>query len=154
LFGTAQPRAQLVQLQVRQVEITEAVLVQGLCMFPSASQPGDDGGLPVAEDPFGRRSVQSFGQRREDHGDLMRGSFQTVQGRVAASLAAKGLDLLGTAMLAIPDQRVDVRLGDPEVPALLIGTGEALCIYAFGSSSPAFHLVPGPHRQRRWSHNR
>ena len=45
---------------------------------------------------------------REDHGDLLRGSFQTVQWRVAASteggaasLTAKGLNLLGLAMRAI-----------------------------------------------------
>jgi hypothetical protein len=111
----AEPGAQFVQLQVRELEMAEGAFVQDLCMFPSASQPGDDGGLPVAKDPFGRRSVKSFGQRREDHGDLRRGSFQTVQGRMAASTeggaasrASKGLDLLGTTMRAIPDQRVDV----------------------------------------------
>jgi hypothetical protein len=32
-----------------------------------------------------------------------------------ASLTAKGLDALGLAMLAIPNQRVDVSIGDAEV---------------------------------------
>jgi hypothetical protein len=48
--------------------------------------------------------------------------FQPVQGcvtpgseRGAASLTAKGLNLLSTTMLAIPNQRVDVSIGDAEV---------------------------------------
>jgi len=49
----------------------------------------------------------------------------------------------------ISHQRMDVRIGDPAVRALQIGTGETLRVYAFGSSSPAFDLAPGPHRQRR-----
>ena len=74
--------------------------------------------------------------------------------RGVAGLTAKGLDLLGTAMLAIPDKRVDVSIGDPEVRALLIGTGEALRVYAFGSSSPAFDLAPGPYWCWRWPSSR
>jgi len=33
----------------------------------------------------------------------------------AAGRASKGLDLLSTAMLAIANQRVDMRLSDPKV---------------------------------------
>jgi hypothetical protein len=58
-------------------------------------------------------------------------------------LTAKGLDALGMAMLAIPNQRVDVSIGDPEVRALLIGTGEAFGGYPLGGSPAAFHLTPG-----------
>jgi hypothetical protein len=87
--------------------------------------------------------------------------FQTIQRGVAsrtergsAGLRAKGLDALGLAMLAISDQRVDLSIGDPGVWALLVGTGETLGVYAFGSSSPAFHLAPGPHRKRQRSSTR
>src|SRR6266516_3210944 len=66
----------------------------------------------------------------------------------AASLTAKGLDLLGTAMLAIPNQSVDVSVGDSKVRALLVGTGEAFGVYPLGCSPAAFHLTPGVHRQR------
>ena len=62
LCGAAEPRAQLVQLQVRKVEVTEAVLVQRLCMFASTSQPGGDGGLAVAEDPLGGGWVEPFSE--------------------------------------------------------------------------------------------
>ena len=156
LCGAAEPRAQFVQLQMREVEMAEGALVQGLCVLASSGQPGGDGGLSVAEDPFSGRRVQPFGECRQHYGDLVRGSFQTVQGGVApstergaASLAAKGLDLLGTAMLAIPDKGVDVRISDPEVGALLIGTGKTLGVHSLGGSPPAFDLAPGAHRRRR-----
>jgi hypothetical protein len=91
----------------------------------------------------------------------MGGGFQTVQGSVASSTergvagrASKGLDLLSTTMGAIPNQGVDVSVCDPEVRALLVGTGETLGVYAFRGSPPAFDLAPGAHRQRRWPLNR
>src|SRR5260221_7309081 len=155
LLGVAQPGAEFVQLEVRKLEVAEAVLVQGLCMFPCANEPGGDGGLTLTEDPFGRGSIQSFGQRRQDHGYLMRGSFQTVQRRVAsstergaASRTSKGLDALGTAMLAVPNQRVDLIISDAEVGALMVGAGGALGVESLGGSPPAFHLAPGTRRRR------
>ena len=111
----AQPGAQLVQLQVWEVEMAEEALVQGLRVLASTGQPGSDGRLSKAEDTLGSRRIQPFGQRRQDHCDLVRGSFQTVQGgaapgseRAAASRASKGLDLLSTTVLAIPDERADL----------------------------------------------
>src|SRR5215469_6623686 len=70
----------------------------------------------------------------------------------AASLTAQRLDPLGLAMLSIADQRMNVSISDAKVRALLIGTGEALRVYAFGSSAPAFDLAPGARRRR--AHNR
>ena len=135
LSGAAQPGAQFVQLEVREPEMAEAVLVQGPYMFPCTRQPRRDGGLSIAEDSRSGRRIQSFGERREHHGDLTGRSFQTIQGGVAsgserhvASLAAKRLDALGLAMRAIPDQGVDMSICDPGVRAQLVGTGEALCV--------------------------
>jgi hypothetical protein len=54
LSGAAQPSSQFIQLDMRQPEIGKEALVQGLCMLTSASEPGGDGGLSVAEDPLGR----------------------------------------------------------------------------------------------------
>ena len=51
LSGAAQPGSQFIQLDMRELEIGEEAPVQGLCMLPSASQPGGDGGLTIAEDP-------------------------------------------------------------------------------------------------------
>ena len=135
--------------------MAKEALVQGLCMLASTSQPGGDGGLSIAEDPLGCRRVQSFGQRRKDHSDLVRGSFQTIQRRVApgseravARLAAKGLDPLGPTMPAVPDKRMEVSVSDPAVRALRVRTGEAVGVHALGCSSAAFHLTPRPHWHR------
>src|SRR5215471_21722291 len=114
-------------------------------MLASPRQPGGDGRLSKAEDPRSRGRVEPFGQRREHHGDLVRGSFQPVQGGVvpgsergATRLTPKGLDRLSTAMLAVPDQRVDASVCLAKVRALPVGTGEAFGVDAFGGSSAAF----------------
>jgi hypothetical protein len=116
--------------------------------------------LSKAENPFSGGWGQSFGQRREHHGDLLRRSFQPVQGGVETGCesdvtgrASKGLDPLGTAMRAIPNQGMDVSVCDPRGGALVVGAGEALGVYAFGGSSAAFHLAPGAYRSRRRSHS-
>jgi hypothetical protein len=140
------------------MEMAEEALVQRLSMLKSASQPRRDGGLSKAEDAFSRGSVQPFGQRREHHGDLLGGSFQMVQRRIASSAepgaarrTSERLDRFSAAMLAIPDERMDVGVSDPEVQTLLIGTGETLGIDAFGGTSPAFDLAPGAYWSRYWS---
>jgi len=156
LSGTAEPGAQFVQLEVRDMQVAEGVLMEELSVLACASEPPCDGRLPITEDAFSRGRVQPFSQGGEHHDDLVRGSFQTVQRSVASStergaalLAAKGLDLLSLTMLAIPNQRVDPRIGDAEVHALLIGTGKILGIDAFGRSPTTFDLAPGAHRSRR-----
>src|SRR5438876_8129318 len=97
------------------------------------------------------------GQRSEHHGDLVRGSFQPVEGRDAAGseritigLTAKRLDALGMPMFAIADEGMDMNIGDPVVGALLVRTGESLGVHPFGCAPAAFHLTPQTHRSRRW----
>ena len=134
--------------------------MQGLRVLASASQPGGDGGLPIAEDPLSGRRVQPFGECRQHHCDLTGGSFQTAQGGVApssergaAGLAAKGLDAFSMAMCAIPNECMNVSIGDPGVRALLVRTGEALGVHPLGCASAAFHLAPGADRRRHRPHN-
>jgi len=153
LFGTPQPCAQFIQLHVRELEVAEIVRVKGLSVLASTREPGGDGGRPGAEDPRGRRRIQPFRKRREDHGDLLGRGFQPVQRGVESSteggatrLTTERLDALETAMLAIPDERVNLRIGVCEVGALRVGTGVTLGIDAFGSTSPAFDLAPGAYR--------
>ncbi len=155
----AEPCSEFVQLQMWEVQMAEGALMQDLCMFASTRQPGDDGGLSKAEDPCGSGRVQPFSQRRQDHGDLVRGGVQTIQGGVApgserglAGLTAKGLDPLGMPMPAISDEGMDVSIGDPEIGTLLVGTGEALRIHTLGCSPSAFHLTPGAYWRRGRSH--
>ncbi len=83
--------------------MAERVLMQPLSMLARARQPRGDRDLTGTEDPRGRRRIQPFCKRREDHGDLPGRGFQAIQGGVASSterdmagLAAKRLDPLGT----------------------------------------------------------
>ena len=115
------------------MEVAEAALVQGLGVLACTGEPPRDGGWSKAENPRSSGRIQPFGQCREHHGDLLGGGFQAIQGRVpssaergAARLTAKRLNALVLAMLAIPDQRVDLSIGDPTIHALLIGAGVAL----------------------------
>src|SRR6266849_1340389 len=85
LCGAAQPGSQLIQLEMWEPEVAEGALVQGLCVLASASQPGGDGGLPVAEDTLCSGRIQPFGERRQHHRDLLRGGFQAIQGGMASS---------------------------------------------------------------------
>jgi hypothetical protein len=59
LLIAAQPGAQFVQLEMRDVEVAEAALMEDLSVSACASEPRGDGGLTVAEDPFGSGSIQS-----------------------------------------------------------------------------------------------
>ncbi|HEX6555073.1 MAG TPA: hypothetical protein VF026_20070 [Ktedonobacteraceae bacterium] len=65
-------------------------------------------------------------------------------------LTPKGLNLLGTAMLAIPNQRVYSSVSIAKVRALPVRTGKPFGGYAFGGSPSAFHLRSGTYRQRCW----
>src|SRR5216683_6698003 len=112
------------------MQMAEEALVQNVRVPACTREPGGDGGLLVAEDAFGRRWVQPFSQRRQDHSDLLRRGFHPVQRRVApgteggvARLAAKGLDPLDLAMLAIANQRMHVRIRVGKVEARSVGTG-------------------------------
>jgi|SRR5215469_1597603 len=72
-----------------------------------------------------------------------KGVWRRARERGTAGLTTKGLDALETAMRAIAHQRMYVCIGDAKVGAISVGTGEALGVYALGSSPPAFHLAPG-----------
>jgi len=106
-----------------------------------------------------RTDVPSSQHSRQHDCDLLGGGFQTVQGGVTpgcergvAGRASKCLDPLGLAMLAISDEGMDVRISDPGVGALLVGTSEALGGYSLGGSPTAFHLTPGAYWRRGRSH--
>ncbi len=79
--------------------------------------------------------------------------------RSEAGLTAKRLDPLGTAMLAISDEGMDVSSGDPAVRALLIRTGVALGVHADGALPGGFsphardvqEQAVALHPTRQWS---
>jgi hypothetical protein len=53
------------------------------------------------------------------------------------------LSTMSHGSTAIPDQGMNVSIGDPEVRAPVVGTGETLSVYAFGGSPPVFDLGQG-----------
>src|SRR5215469_14091900 len=57
---------------------------------------------------------------------MIQGGVASSTERGSASLTTVRLDLLGLAMLAIPNQRMNVSVCDPGVRTLRVGTSEAL----------------------------
>ena len=98
LCSAAQPRAEFVQLQVGDLQVAEAALMEDLSVAACASEPCRDGGLTITEDPQGFGWVQTFGECSEHHGDLLGGGFQMVQGSIVSSaLSWCGKQDLGTS---------------------------------------------------------
>jgi hypothetical protein len=136
--------------------------MEELSVLACASQPRGAGGLTGALRPVGprkhpdlrpvQRAPWRSGARKCSDGTG--GVAPSTEGG-AASRASKGLDVLGTARLAIPDKRVDGSSGDPEGGALLSGTGQACGGYPSGGLpgglSPHARGVLG---QRQVSHLR
>jgi hypothetical protein len=97
-----------------------------------ASELRSDGSLTVALRCVRLRKDPVLPRARDPHhGDLARGSFQTIQGRVASSTeggatgeTSKCLDPFSTAMGAIPHQGVHSSVSDAKVRALLVRAGE------------------------------
>jgi hypothetical protein len=135
--------------------------VQSLSVRTSTREPAGYGRLLEAENTFTSGSVQPFGECREHHCDLLRGSFKPVQWTVASStergvagLTTKRLDPLSMTVLPIADESMDVSVSDSKLGALLVRTGEALGGYPPGCSPAAFHLSPRSHRSRRCASTR
>ena len=61
----AQPRAQFIQLDMREPEMGEETFMQGVCMRACARQPGGDRGLSKAENSRGREIGSSPSARAE-----------------------------------------------------------------------------------------
>jgi hypothetical protein len=62
LSDAAEPRAQFVQLQVREPEMAKEALVQGVRVLACTSEPSRNSGLSKAEDPLGGGNIKPFGQ--------------------------------------------------------------------------------------------
>ena len=78
---------------------------------PARARKARDGGLSGSENALCSGRIQSFGQRRQDHGDVLGRGFQAIQGGVAsgaesgtAGLTTECLNTLSLAMLAIPEK--------------------------------------------------
>jgi hypothetical protein len=66
-----QPRAQFIQLQMREHKVAEGALMQRLGMGSSPHQPACDRGMSHAKDTLRRRDIQSFRQGTQHEGHAM-----------------------------------------------------------------------------------
>ena len=64
LCGAAEPGSNFVQLQVRDVQVVEAALMEDFSVPACTREPPRNRGLLKAENPHSRRRIQSFGQPR------------------------------------------------------------------------------------------
>ena len=110
----AEPGAQFVELEVREVELLEEAVVQGRAVCASPRQPSRDGGVAMPEHPHGGGDREPFGQRRQHFGNPLGCGFEPVERRIAAraegrptGLAAQGLDSFALPMRAVTDQGMD-----------------------------------------------
>jgi hypothetical protein len=71
VLRAAQPGSQFIQLEVREPKMAAEALVQGVRVPACTREPPRNRGVSKAEDPFSRRRIQPFGQRREHHSDLL-----------------------------------------------------------------------------------
>ncbi len=100
----AQARSQLIQLHMRNHEIAERALMQGLGMRSCPQQPARDGDMPDPKNTLPCRQIQPFRQGTEHQRYPMRRRFQPIQRRVetcaegrATRLTAPPLDPLSSA---------------------------------------------------------
>src|SRR5215472_2956631 len=125
--------------------VNQVVMVA--CRLPKIREAAD-GSSPSASAESTMATCWEGGFRR------YMGVLRRARERGAALLAAKRLDRLSLAMLAIPNQRVELIIGVAEVGALRVRTSEAHGGDALRSSSLTFHLTPGTYRRRRWPSTR
>ena len=140
LCGAAQPGAPFVQLDIRQLELTEKMRVQAVRVLPCAGRPGDDRRLPVALRPA--RLRKGPGLRTEQIGPwraFCAGVFSRYTG-----VWRRALNLLWQAgprivwireavpCLPSPKSRVDLSVCDPAVCALWGRTSEAVGLHPSG----------------------
>jgi hypothetical protein len=76
---TAQPRAQFVELDVRQVEVAKDAVVQRRAVCPGPREPGGNGRMTMAEEVHRGGHREPFRQRSQYLRNTLRCSFQAVQ---------------------------------------------------------------------------
>ena len=152
-----QPRAQLVEVHVREMQPLKGAIVQRCAVFPRSHQPSRDGRVPMPEHPHGRGDIHPLRQRRQHLANPVGCRFKPIERGVAwraearaTCLTAQRLDALAPPLSAIAHQGMDLRIGDRILQACAVGAGEALGVTAFRCAAPAFPLAPGRHGGIRW----
>src|SRR5262249_38757343 len=150
VHAAPQPSAELVELDMQQVQVPQGAVVQRRTVPPRTCQPGGDGSGTVAKNPHGSGHREPFGHGRQHLTYALGRRFEPIEWRVstgrkrgATGLAAQRLDALYFPLSSVADQRMDVRIRDLIVLAGAVGAGEPLGIDPFGRTATAFDLTPG-----------
>jgi hypothetical protein len=116
-------------------------------MLAGAREPTSDCVFRGGENAGGGAEAEAFGDGMEDLGNTPGWRLQTIEWGIPAGrdlsftgLAEEILDRLVAAVIAVADQGVDGRVGDPEVPAIRVGTGVPPGVDGFLAAAGAFAL--------------
>jgi hypothetical protein len=101
---SAEPGADLVLVDVRQLKILEEVVVHCGAVLAGPREPGGDRGLAMPEHPYGSGDIESFRQGRQHLRNPLGRGFKSIQRRIAASTkgGATGLAAQGLSALRFP----------------------------------------------------
>ncbi len=134
------------------MQVPQGAVVRRRAMHAGPYEPGGDGGVAMAKDARGCGHIQPFRKRREDFANAVGRGFEAIQRSIAAraegghaGLTAQRLSALAPPVGAVADQGVDLRVGTLLVHAGGRGTGEPVCVDAFGRTASAFNRRPGRH---------
>jgi hypothetical protein len=150
----AQPRANLVQLHVRQLEMMEPALVEGCAMLTGPREPSRDRGGTMAEHSYRRRDIKPFSKRSEHFRNPMGCRFEAIERRIGAGaeggsacLTPEGLDTFSLPVHTITHQSMDLRIGNLIVRAGSVRAGKSVCGNPLGGAPTAFALAPRRNRK-------
>jgi hypothetical protein len=82
MSATPQPGANFVELDVREGEIPQPVVVERRAVFARSREPGRDGGVPMTEHAHRGGDIQPFSQSREHFTDALGRGLEPVQWRI------------------------------------------------------------------------
>jgi len=128
-------------------------------MFARSFKPAGDGGFTMTGTAYENRDIAAFGQEHQDQHDVPFIGLHPIQGRVKATgearftpLAFPVLNVFVNTTFSITNDRVQQVIDDAEVLTPGIGTGMALSIELFGTTTCAFALVVGNDTRFRLQH--
>jgi hypothetical protein len=120
-------------------------VVQALGVLAGTGNPTSDSCFRELKDTRGGVSAETFGDGVQDLGNAGLRGFEAVKGGVpaggelsAAGLTIEILDRLTAPVMTVTDQGMERGIGDLEVEAVGVGTGEAIGVECFLAAAGTF----------------
>ncbi len=129
----AQPRAQFIKLEMRELEAAEPTVMQRRAVPASPREPGGDRPGAVPKHPHSCGDRKSLSYRAQDFCDTGGGRLEAIEGCAAPGgkgystrLTAKGLDALVRAVRPITGKGMDLGIGNAVLGTRGVGAGKAV----------------------------